>query len=299
MNQQEQPAVPYSVERGDELSLIELWKVMLEYKLLIIVFTVLTTLLAIYYVSTLPTIYKAEVLMVPSSSEGGLSNRLSGLASMAGISTNNKANKAEHALIRLKTRSFLVQHIKEKNLKPILFSDQWSKTERKWINQEPSNIEAYELLSDMIIIDANPKNAGGFVTLSLEWVDPTNVNVDKMAIIANNLVTSINSHERSSAIVESKNSILFLEKELEKTSIIDVRTILYNLIEQQMNNIMMANVRTAAVFKVFDPAITPEEPEPKSIIGIIFLWSFLGLFFISFVVVSFNHFTYQLKQSKG
>ena len=91
MNQQSQPQPTslYPVERGDELSLIELWKVLVEYKLLIIVFTALTTLGAIYYASTLPTIYKAEVLMIPAGggvSSGGSSKGLGGLADIAGIS---------------------------------------------------------------------------------------------------------------------------------------------------------------------------------------------------------------------
>ena len=89
MNQQSQPTSLYPVERGDELDLIGLWKVLVEYKLLIIVFTALTTLGAIYYASTLPTIYKAEVLMLSSSSSSSSSSslgKLSGLADMDGLS---------------------------------------------------------------------------------------------------------------------------------------------------------------------------------------------------------------------
>ncbi|MBT4668872.1 MAG: LPS O-antigen length regulator, partial [Candidatus Ruthia sp.] len=91
MNQQLQSTPLSPVDRSDELDFIGLWKVLIEYKLLIIVFTTLTTLGATYYASTLPTIYKAEVLMIPASGGGGgggggLSNRLGGLADMAGVS---------------------------------------------------------------------------------------------------------------------------------------------------------------------------------------------------------------------
>ena len=296
MNQQSQPQPTslYPVERGDELSLIELWKVLVEYKLLIIVFTALTTLGAIYYASTLPTIYKAEVLMIPASGGGGgggggLSNRLGGLADMAGVSLGGSSAGAEgeQALARLKTRSFLTKHIKEKNLKPILFADQWDRVEKKWIDKEPSDRDSAELLKNMIEAGSHPRSKAGLVSLSIEWKNPHNPN--KIADIANNLVSSINSHAKDRAILEARDSISFLEKELEQTSILNSQTILYSLIEQQMGKIMMANIRDEFVFKVIDPAIIPRYAEEKGALKLILSGMFGGLFFsmlLSFFISS-------------
>jgi uncharacterized protein involved in exopolysaccharide biosynthesis len=286
MNQQSQPTSLYPVERGDELSLIELWKVLVEYKLLIIVFTALTTLGAIYYASTLPNIYKAEVLMIPASggvSVGGLSNRLGGLVSMAGVSLrgNSAGIEGEQALARLKTRSFLINHVKEKNLKPILFANQWSQSGGVWINEEPSDREASELLLGMITTSMNPKDKAGLVIFSLEWENPTSPN--KIADIANNLVSSINSHAKDRAIIEARDSISFLEKELEQTSILNSQTMLYSIIEQQMQKIMMANIRDEFVFKIIDPAVVPKRAENKIVLMIIFTGLILGVLFGSFV----------------
>ena len=295
MNQQSQPQPTslYPVERGDELSLIELWKVLVEYKLLIIVFTALTTLGAIYYASTLPTIYKAEVLMIPASggiSGSGLSNRLGGLADMAGVSLGGSSAGAEgeQALARLKTRSFLTKHIKEKNLKPILFADRWSEQGKLWIDGEPSNREVSELLLDMITTSMNPEDKAGLVTFSLEWKNPANSN--KIADIANNLVGSMNFHAKQRAIVEAKNSISFLEKELEQTSILNSQAILYSMIEQQMQKIMLANIRDEFVFKVIDSAVVPRYAETKPVLMVIFIGLILGIFFGSFFAVSISYF---------
>ena len=284
MNQQPQPTSLYPVERGDELSLIELWKVLVEYKLLIIVFTALTTLGAIYYASTLPTIYKAKVLMIPASGGGGgLSNRLGGLADMAGVSLSGSSAGAEgeQALARLKTRSFLTKHIKEKNLKPILFADQWDRVEKKWIDKEPSDRDSAELLKNMIEAGSHPRSKAGLASLSIEWKNPHNPN--KIADIANNLVSSINSHAKDRAILEARDSISFLEKELEQTSIVNSQTILYSLIEQQMGKIMMANIRDEFVFKIIDPAVVPKRAENKIVLMIIFTGLILGVLFGSFV----------------
>ena len=295
MNQQSQPQPTslYPVERGDELSLIELWKVLVEYKLLIIVFTALTTLGAIYYASTLPTIYKAEVLMIPASggiSGSGLSNRLGGLADMAGVSLGGSSAGAEgeQALARLKTRSFLTKHIKEKNLKPILFADQWDRVEKKWIDKEPSDRDSAELLKNMIEAGSHPRSKAGLASLSIEWKNPHNPN--KIADIANNLVSSINSHAKDRAILEARDSISFLEKELEQTSIVNSQTILYSLIEQQMGKIMMANIRDEFVFKVIDPAIIPKRSETKPTLMLIFIGIILGIFLASFLAISVNYF---------
>jgi len=293
MNQQSQPTSLYPVERGDELSLIELWKVLVEYKLLIIVFTALTTLGAIYYASTLPTIYKAEVLMIPASggiSGSGLSNRLGGLADMAGVSLGGSSAGAEgeQALARLKTRSFLTKHIKEKNLKPILFADQWDRVEKKWIDKEPSDRDSAELLKNMIEAGSHPRSKAGLASLSIEWKNPHNPN--KIADIANNLVSSINSHAKDRAILEARDSISFLEKELEQTSIVNSQTILYSLIEQQMGKIMMANIRDEFVFKVIDPAVNPKHAETKPISMVVFIGLILGIFLASFLAISVNYF---------
>ena len=293
MNQQSQPQPTslYPVERGDELSLIELWKVLVEYKLLIIVFTALTTLGAIYYASTLPTIYKAEVLMIPASGGGGgLSNRLGGLADMAGVSLGGSSAGAEgeQVLARLKTRSFLTKHIKEKNLKPILFADQWDRVEKKWIDKEPSDRDSAELFKNMIEAGSHPRSKAGLASLSIEWKNPHNPN--KIADIANNLVSSINSHAKDRAILEARDSISFLEKELEQTSIVNSQTILYSLIEQQMGKIMMANIRDEFVFKVIDPAVNPKHAETKPILMVIFIGIILGIFLASFLAISANYF---------
>jgi len=292
MNQQSQPTSLYPVERGDELSLIELWKVLVEYKLLIIVFTALTTLGAIYYASTLPTIYKAEVLMIPASGGGGggggLSNRLGGLADMAGVSLGGSSAsvgaEGEQALARLKTRNFLTKHIKERNLKPILFADRWSQQGKLWIDGEPSNREVSELLLGMITTSMDPRDKAGLVTLSLEWENPHNPN--KIADIANDLVSSMNHHAKRRAILEARDSISFLEKELEQTSILNSQTILYSLIEQQMGKIMLANIRDEFVFKIIDPAVNPRRTEDKPVLIIILIGLIFGLIFGIFTAIS-------------
>ncbi len=299
MNQQPQSIPPSPVEGSDELSLIGIWKVLVKYKLIVIAFTTLTTLGAIFYASTLPTVYKAEVLMTPAKKSAGgggigLSGGLGGLANMTGISLGigSSTSEGEQELARLKTRTFLINHIKEKNLKLTLFADKWNKQEERWIDKEPSDREAYELLFDMITTNHDPRDKAGLVTLLIEWENPVNPN--KIAAIANGLVSSLNFRAKQRAILEAKNSISFLEKELARTNIINSQAILYNLIEQQMGKIMMANVRDEFIFKVMDPAVIPERAEPKPILIIILMGLVAGISFGFFLSISVNYIREQL-----
>ena len=100
----------------------------------------------------------------------------------------------------------------------------------------------------------------------------------------------MNYHAKRRAIVEARNSISFLEKELQTTSIINAQTILYNLIEQQTAKIMMANVRDEFVFKVIDPAVIPRRAETKPTLMFILIGMTLGIFFGSFLAISVNYF---------
>jgi preprotein translocase subunit Sss1 len=107
--------------------------------------------------------------------------------------------------------------------------------------------------------------------------------------MANDLVSSMNYHAKQHAIVEAKNSISFLEKELEQTSILNSQTMLYSIIEQQVQKIMLANIRDEFVFKVIDAAVNPTKPEPSKMILITLLGGFLGGFISIFLAIFHNY----------
>jgi uncharacterized protein involved in exopolysaccharide biosynthesis len=292
MNQQPQSVQSHPVERGDELDLPELWRILLEYKLAVIFFTIMTTLGSIYYVGTLPTTYKAEVLMIPSSNISINSSVSSSLASVVGFdlggSVTNVGPEAEEALARLRTRVFLNKFIKEKKLKEILFADSWDKKEKQWIDKEPTDRFASKLLGGMINGGPIPKNRAGLVSIVLEWENP--VNPERIADIANSLIKQVNFQAKERTVVEAKKNILFLEKELKKTDFVASQSILYSMIESQIQKIMLANVRDEFVFKVIDPAIIPKYPENKPVFLIIFIGVILGVMLGIFYSINMNYF---------
>ena len=59
-------------------------------------------------------------------------------------------------------------------------------------------------------------------------------------------------------IVGKRNSIDYLNSELETTTVVGVRQAIYSVIQSQIEQIMLATVRDDYAFKVLDPAIAPD-----------------------------------------
>jgi uncharacterized protein involved in exopolysaccharide biosynthesis len=117
------------------------------------------------------------------------------------------------------------------------------------------------------------------VTLVVEWRSPQLV-----AQWANGLIEMANERLRDEAISNANQSIEYLEKELAKTSVVELRQAIYQLIEQQVNNSMVANVQHDYAFHFIDKAVVPESRvSPKRTIMTI-VGAVLGLF-IGVVVV--------------
>jgi LPS O-antigen subunit length determinant protein (WzzB/FepE family) len=284
MNQQSQPTSLYPVERGDEINLIEIWKVFVEYKILIIIFIILTFLGSTYYALSLPTFYKAEVLMFPATSKSKTS--LAGASiveSIVGSSVAGVEVEVERAFVRLKTHNFLISFINGQGLKPFLFPDQWDKKNKIWVNEEPNDREAVQFFSNMVETYSRHgnRNPSGLTSISVSWKNPTDL--DKISEVANNLAKNINEKEKKRIILESKKSLDFLKKELEKTDVLYLRKIIYNLIEKQITASMLAKIKKETVFEIIDPAFSPKKPESKMTIIIIFSGVLAGLIF-SFLI---------------
>jgi len=124
------------------------------------------------------------------------------------------------------------------------------------------------------------KNSG-LIMLSIYWKDPK-----VAAKWANQLVKQLNEQLREQAIAESQKRVGYLEQELAKTTLQDMRAVLYSLLESEKQKAMLANVNEDFALEVIDPAVAPEsraKPNRKLIVvlgGV--CGGFLGIFAIFF-----------------
>ena len=282
---------------GDEIDLLELIRTLLQAWKAIVGITIVCVGLAVAYALRAPEVFKAETLLAPASEEkSGASSALSqfgGLAAMAGISIPSSTN-TERVLATLETREFLRNFVKNKNLLPKIFSDFWDDSLNSWNlvkGQDQFEIEdAVKILRGAIQIE---ERKSGLITLSISWKDP-----EFAAKWANDLVKQLNEQLREKAIADSQKRVGYLEQELAKTTLQDMRAVLYNLLESEKQKAMLANVNEDFALEVIDPAVapqTPEKPKHKLIIALGGLCGgFLGIF-----AVFFTQFVRKLKSPSG
>ncbi|OEE77722.1 Wzz/FepE/Etk N-terminal domain-containing protein [Vibrio genomosp. F6] len=277
---------PYSTQypiqdSSDEIDLRELFVALWRGKWLIIVTTFVFAVGGVLYALSQPNTYKAEVVLA-SSSDGGkggmaaMAAQFGGLASLAGInlgggSTDNKGM----SLAVLNSRQFLNTFITKHNLLvPLMATTEWNEADNslvidpelydvkteQWVrevkpgkSQTPTDWEAYKVFKKDILKSSESKDTG-LVTLSVTHFSP--VIAQQWAEL---LVQDLNAWMKEKSLNETKRNIGYLEQQLEKTNVSDMRTVFFQLIEEQTKNLMLAEVETEFAFKTVDPAVIPEE----------------------------------------
>ncbi|AQS38863.1 chain length determinant protein [Shewanella psychrophila] len=271
---------PHQHSVDDEIDLRELFAVIWQGKWLIIAITAVFAIGSVIYAVNQPNIYKSEALLAPASEEqgGGLSalaGQFGGLASMAGINLGGGGgvDKTQMAIEVMKSRQFTSQFITRHNILPDLMAvDKWNMSDntityneelyspetKTWLRKvkapfkpEPSMQEAYKVFVKAISVDSVKET--GMVTVTVEHLSPAVA--QQWAIW---LIEDINQAMKERDVTEATRSSEFLTKQIALTNVADIRTILYQLIEEQTKTIMFAEVRDEYVFKTIDPALVPE-----------------------------------------
>jgi LPS O-antigen subunit length determinant protein (WzzB/FepE family) len=233
--------------------------------------------------------YRAQAIIAPveqnvGGAAGALKSQFGGLAALAGIDLGSAGGRKDESFATLSSpgfaRDFIVQH----NLMPILFADNWDPTTKQWRTDKkrPKLEEGVKKFTNDIRSLSEDKKSG-IVTMTVEWRSP-----ELAAQWANGMIDMVNDRLRSEATRKADQSIEYLNHELAKTSVVDLRQAIYRLIESQVNNAMVANVQRDYAFKFIDPAVPPESrASPKRTVMVI-IGAVLGLF-VGFTVILLRH----------
>lgn len=294
-NQVENVATP--VRRADELTFIELIRVLQTYKLLVASVTAVALVLAVLVAILSTPIYRAEVLIAPAdetqTAAGGLSSlvsRFSSLTGMSMLSRMGRRDKVTEAVATLSSPTFTIEFIQEKNLLPVLFANLWDAENEEWdVDAEediPTLEDGYYYFNENIREVVEEET--GLISMSIEWKNPVIA-----AQWANELISRLNEKLRTKAIDEANKTIDYLNEEVEKTRIVELQQAIYFMIESQINTRTMANVRKEFAFKIVSPAIPPDadryvRPNRPLIIAIGLFAGIVAGVFLSFLVYAFK-----------
>ena len=281
----DQSAIHIQTDEAD-YSLTDLTQLIFIYRKVILLTTSIIIFISIFYSLSLPRYYQSNILMVTnsgSSNSGSLSSLLgSALGSSGNLSLSTSKPNRETALAILRSRKFIEGYIDDNDLMPILFKDA---KEEKGVEM-PSLSEGYRLIESAMDIQIDRS----LIEMTITWHNP------KFATrLANGLIERVNDYIRKEAIEESRKSIQFLEKELTNKDA-NTKVILSKLIENQMQSMVLANVRNEYVFKVVDPAVAPINPSGPERRLIVVSGAFLG--FILSLFISILHFRLATTASK-
>jgi len=246
--------------------------------------------------------YKSSVLLAPSGDEGGqskiasLMGGLGSLASIAGINTGTGMS-VEKTIAILKSRQFTHEFLAQNDRLHFLFRDMWDEKSMEWKAPEgnvfsslksfvkgdggrfegPTYEQTYNRFNEVRAVGFD--NTSGLVTLSIELSDPSYAQ-----IWANELVAQLNRHVRKKDIEEAERGIKYLESQIASNSLVEMKKILYALMESKVQTIMLATVRDEYVFKIVDPAVKPEAPSaPRRtviLVGFTIAGVIIGIFLV-------------------
>lgn len=286
MNDAQFPAESQRYVQDDEIDLRELFSAIWAGKWFITAVTTVFAIAAVAIALYLPNIYKSDVLLAPASNQekgglAGLASQFGGLASLAGINLGGgSTDQTALALQVLKSREFLGQFITDHHiLVPLMAAKGWDRTtgkliidakkydqqHQKWVRDvsapyqpKPSLQEAYKEFTKNILSVSQDKDSG-MVTISVSFYSP-----DMAQQWATWLVKDLNDVMRQRDMAEAQKSIQYLDAQINKTNLADMRSMLYQLVEQQTKTLMFAKVRDEYAFKTVDPAIVPlQKDKPK------------------------------------
>ncbi len=290
-----------------EIDLLELFSIIWRDKWKIILVTSVFAFTAVIYAISLPNSYKAEALLAPaegSQSEGGLAalaGQLGGVANIAGINLSGGGDDRTTLAIEIMlSRKFIINFIRDNNILPelmaakgwdkasnrVLFDEErYNSDKKEWLNLEnssgsskPSYQKAYKEFLEKFSVKRDKDT--GFIKVSIEHYSPSLAKEWIDLIIKN-----INGEMKYRDVGEAKRGQEFLEKQLQNTNVADMRTVLYQLMEQAQKTIMFANIREEYVFKTIDPAIVPEEKSNPKRALICILITMIGFLLVSIVII--------------
>jgi LPS O-antigen subunit length determinant protein (WzzB/FepE family) len=307
-----QKNISYNI--NDELDLIEIFKILMDGKLIIILAFLVFSITAIFYSLSLPNIYQSNAILAPaeSSSLSKTSSQFSSIASLAGLNTGSSADNKVSIGIEIvhsfgffdeiinKNDNFLFLLIapidwdKERNELIInteiydVDSEKWVSTSPFSVNGVPSSQDAHRVFLKDFSMSEN--EITGLVSTSFNHVSPY-VATELLNIV----IMELNNKLRNEEILLASKSKQYLEEEVIKAQLSDVRVAISDLIQQQIGKIAMANSSPQYLFKVLANPYPPERKfKPKRSI-IVILYSMFGIF-VGCSIVLLRKFIYQSKR---
>jgi uncharacterized protein involved in exopolysaccharide biosynthesis len=261
----------------DGLDFVALAKSLWRHRVAISVTFVVSVAVALVYALVSEPVFRAEIVLTPArdSDTGGaegLAGQLGGIASLAGVNLPQGGMQEQASQAVLESDHLIAEFVRRNNLIPVLSPDP----------QHPLTLwrAVQRFKKQVVVITKDQKK--GVVLVAIEWKDPATA-----ARWADGFVALANELMRQRALDESTRTVAYLTGQLEKSNDVELRRILYGIVENETKKLTLANGRLEYAFQVVDPAVAPEvraRPHRSVIMGVGAALGLLLGFAIAFVL---------------
>lgn len=270
----------------DEIDIQNLLKIIRTGWKTILTITIIFSLVAVSISLYLPNIYQSKALLTPSGQQSSGIDSMSGiggLANLAGISLSSQpSDNSTKALKKLKTLSFYENNILPNIFLPDLVAvDSWDSANNvvlhnnnydlksKTLIDTPSIQKSYKTFMKKVDIDTD---SSGFITISVKHHSPFVAKAWTELI-----VDQLNQSFRTQDKKEAQASIDFLNAQIAQTSYTEIKEVIAQLLQQNIQQLTLIEANDFYVFSYLDFPIAEEEKVEPARRSIAILGAVLGL----------------------
>jgi uncharacterized protein involved in exopolysaccharide biosynthesis len=246
-----EPLVEPSVESpdSDTVDFRAIVRLLWRYRRPVVLTTLVFGVLSLVGALFMKPYFKAEATLVyvhnkgMGNGQGSLDEALGGLASLAGMNLMGAGTEDSEALAVLDSRHLAEEFIQRNDLIPVLLRNA-KKRPTMWL-------AVRQFKEGVLTVHKDPRK--DTTTVMITWRD-----AQQAADWCNGFVALANEVIRKRTMEESSRNIAYLNEQILKTSDLDLRRVLYDILESETKTLMLANARAEYAFQVVDPAVTPE-----------------------------------------
>ncbi|MCF8003314.1 MAG: hypothetical protein K9L32_03750 [Chromatiaceae bacterium] len=260
------PVLPYGLE--DEIDLIEYLVAVFRNKHWILLLAFAMAAAGFALAKSLPDRYEAsaQLALRDQVNPGGVApderraSQALTLVEQSFVLRNVNENYRHIVMARMRSRTFTLYFIENRNLMPALFHEHWDRERNAWRGEFKPNInEAVRLFREQVrSVVHNPEN--DLLRVYIRWHDP-----QLAAEWANAFVQDFNDYWRTRAIEESDRKRSFLMEQLRGTVVVELEKSIYRMIEAETAVEMLARARDNYVLELLDAAAPPEYKSSPSV----------------------------------
>ena len=199
----------------------------------------------------------------------------------------------------LTSRKFLAQFIERHNiLVPLFATKEWDVTKQKiiinpdvydestqtWLRKvkypltpQPSAQEAVRAFNDILVVGRD--KSSGLINVSITFLSP---------VLAQQwlelLIIDFNEFVRLQEIENSERNINYLKLKAAQLNNANIKSIFFNLLEDEYKNMMLAQVSKDYVLKTVDPSLIPQQRSSPKRALICVGGTIFGMFFGIFII---------------